>query len=514
MSTVIDYTIKGFKGVNIRSPKYFIEETDLAVCKNFDLGVAGELIKRPGWDCPHNGSSIGAQVNMLGIYYTDVLHQLIAATSAKTFYSADGTTWTELKVGGVSFAAKAAIQYNNKMYLLRSGTIVEWDGAAATAIASSPNAEGGVMLRDRMFTFNTFGTGVTGSRITFSMPGNVNTAGGWTGGGSFDVNPGDGDVICALAILQDNLIIFKMNSVWSLSLFPDPADWTLRVLNDEIGCFTKYGVKVIDNYLYFISARAVYKTDGSTFQDISVPINTVLRDRIVSRNTIHTDAIAWWQERLLIVLATTNQEPIWATWTTGTWDALKNLQWNGSATRKTYWSFNLKANGWTQYEMDAAINPFTFVETRYETPVRGLWAGDASTVGKIFRLTTDRYQDSDGTNLLNYICEMETMTFDFGHMTMMGRIFNEPSHMKRIKWVGLRRYGTDGNVYLRHIVDESTRADIPSAPLNGSGMSKLRGPGYGEVFRWNVQFDSSSYVEFHALVAHLHRKRTAIANTG
>jgi len=499
------FLVKAFKGLNVNAPSYYIDDHELSRCRNFELGFSGELINRTGWACPHDGSSFSDVSRLLGFYITDQAskHQLLAATDTHLFYSNDAITWTEILVGGNPVAnAQGGVQYNDKFYVLTTGNgIYEWDGVAATHVTGSPDADFGIIFKERMFTFKT--AGANGSRVTFSDVSDV-SATGWGNGGFLDCRPGDGDFIVAMAVVQDTLLIFKMNTTFALYVAPDPADWTLRIINREIGCTSKYACQEVEGYVYFVAAMGVYRTDGITFDVISNPVSVAFTGRKITQASAHTDALVWWNDRIIVALAPNDEIPTWASLANTRWADLANTLWNGSPPTKEYWVYYLRAAGWTQWDMsEAGINPFTFVGVRASTPDRGLYAADADDSGRIFRLTENNYADNDGTQDVAYTAELETKTFDFGI----------PTIMKRMKWVGLHRRGGAGQVDFQAIVDGSSKP-VQSFSLSGEGLSKAVGPGYGDLFRFNVKMLGQAFMEFHSLTCHMHVKRGVLQNTG
>lgn len=121
--------IRGFKGINIREPSNMIQDDELVECINFDIGRAGELVKRTGFNTQNPTTTIGLNsVRLLGQFHTATYHQLIAQAGTQVYYSNDGVTWTAIR----TYDAEFGIQYIDKFYLVSStGLLLEWDGAGS-----------------------------------------------------------------------------------------------------------------------------------------------------------------------------------------------------------------------------------------------------------------------------------------------------------------------------------------------------------------------------------------------
>lgn len=443
-----------FHGINTRENESVIKDNELVTATNVDLGRAGELTKRTGFVQLHNGSTLGAvPCRILGHFLTDTYSQIIVATATGVYYSTDGTTFTLLSA---ITDAQHAVQYNSIFYIIRSTTtITQWTGVVATQITGSPFGTFAIMYKDRMYVINSAAAGALNSRFYFSKAGDV-TATGWISTNFIDVGPGDGDFLVCMAIIRDLLVIFKGKSTWALYVQGTIADWALRSLNLNIGCISKNAVRLIEGFLYISSSVAVYRTDGTSFEDISAPIQPVLKDRIVNLTTYNVDSFAYWQDKLICLLAP-------------------------DTTTRVYYVFHLKVGGWTKWEFGTSMKPWTFVEIRTNTPQHGLYCSDNSSTGNVFRYGDTTVFTDVGSS---YQVDIKTKFFDM----------DAPTNMKRGKWALLDMLGV-GTVNWYHSVDSSgvIRSGSVASIATRSGL-KIAGPGYFR--RWQLEITTTSSVNF------------------
>lgn len=78
----------------------------------------------------------------------------------------------------------------------------------------------------------------------------------------------DGDVITGLAILHDNLIIFKRNSIYILSGSTN-ANFVLRKAPAQVGCYAPRTIIQLENEILFLHRDGVYSFDGAVTRSMS-----------------------------------------------------------------------------------------------------------------------------------------------------------------------------------------------------------------------------------------------------
>jgi len=463
--------VNRFSGLNNRDAAGRIQDSELMECQNFDLGRAGELIRRTGINQLISGVGASGNVYLLGLFQTSTVSQILFRVGVQLYYY-DGNNFTLI---GTYNNMEQGVQYADKFYIVRrDDVILQWDGAALTTIPTSPSGTTCRIYKDRMFVSNSFGP--FPSRVYYSKVADFSTA-GWNALGSFvDVQPGDGDVVVAFALLQDNFIIFKAFSTWILYVAPDVTAWQLRNASPEIGCTSKYTPREIEGFLYFVGPRGVYKTDGSTFDEISTAVHPIFRQQVVAPTTLNQTCAAWWEDKYIVLFQSFAVPPTWGSWATLTWDQLANQPWDSANATYTWLVYHLRSGAWTHWKLgDASMVPYTFTEVRGPSGLKGLYLGSRNGDGKLFRYGDAIYAD----NGFDYLGIIETKDFDFG----------EPTFAKRARWMTVE---SDGPVFLQaaHIADENEQATTPYLLMpSGRSTRKFAGPGFCRT--WRVRVTSS-----------------------
>jgi hypothetical protein len=80
------------------------------------------------------------------------------------------------------------------------------------------------------------------------------------GGGSLDIDKDSGDFITGLIEFQDQVIVFKQRSIWSVTFsFSDGLVIpTLKLIMRGIGCVSHRTIKHVENDVFFLSRKGVY----------------------------------------------------------------------------------------------------------------------------------------------------------------------------------------------------------------------------------------------------------------
>lgn len=98
-----------------------------------------------------------------------------------------------------------------------------------------------------------------------------------------DINPDDGDYITNIISYNDELIVFKNNSIWVLGGF-DETDFFVRKVEfmAGIGCVSCRGAEVADNWCYFIDANGIYRTNMQMVEYIGSPMEAFFDQNAIS----------------------------------------------------------------------------------------------------------------------------------------------------------------------------------------------------------------------------------------
>lgn len=425
MTTKTTVTLKGFQGLNTRSDPSEIEDMELAQCVNFDLTLAGSLKSRKGIE---NVLTTTGNVRILGILSIDADEYFIYKDDTGVRYTTDFVSST--LISATPSDPRMGVQYVDKFYIMdKDDGIYSWDGTTLTAIPSTPACIFGIVHKDRLFVCNRLDTDE--SRLHFSEPGDFTD---FPGTNFIDVNPGDGEFLTSAAIIYDLLIVFKGTSTYSLAVQGSTeADWVLRKIEADLGCTSMYGTRVVDGALFFISTRGVYRTDGTSFREVTTPISNQFDDRSLSHNTADLDYLVRWEDKLICTLKREQDT-------------------------KTY-VLHLKAGGWTEWTFaEVLFNPITTLSGDIGS---GLYIGGE---GAIFRYKDAIYQD----NGANFTCSVETKALHF----------EQPMEFKRGFWIGLDAYLTVDSTFTS-IIDNDNLLQVDNVlEQSDRRLFKIPGPGY------------------------------------
>lgn len=458
-----------WQGINLREEPSLIKDAELSSCVNFTLGREGELIKRTGFEQLYDGAPLWglSQVKLIGYYSTPTYSQLLAVAGGSLYYSTDALTWTLIGV----YAIEYGVQYADTFYMVRKGgTVLTWTGTGTpTAITGSPSGDFCIVHKERLFVFDSTGTGSTNSRVYFSLPGDFSAA-GWPSTNTFDVQKGDGDYLVAAAVVNDVLFFWKTRATWGLYIQGAPTDWVLRSLNARIGCMSKYTVRVIDGVAYFVSAEGVYRSDGTSFSNIAENIHPVLKGRVASISVTNIETAFFWDDQYVVLIKTV-------------------------AGPLRYFAFNVRLDGWTEWVVSGGFKPSFFIEIRANLPNAGVYAGDTNLSGKIFRFGSNVYSDGG----IVYTSSLRTKNYTF----------DAPTLIKRGKWLGVRTVGV-ATIAAVNLVNGAI--EIPGSITSEAiaKSQKLVGPGFFRTWSLMLTVSSSGNFQLLGMVLYLHRKRSQI----
>lgn len=475
MSAESVINIKGFQGVNLREDPGSIKDSELTSCVNFDLGRNGELTKRTGFESLSAGLLGSNAVKLIGHFYTATYSQILARIGANLYYSNDGISWTPIG----AYAVEYGVQYADKFLMVRrGGTVLVWTGTGTpTAVTGSPGGDFCIIHKERLFVFDSTGTGQPNSRVYFSavvvagVPQTPDMSTAWVSTNTIDISVGDGDFLVGGAIVHDLLVIFKSRTSWGIYVQgTSTGDWVVRNLDPKIGCVSKYTIKSIEGIIYFVGSTGIYRTDGTSFKSISDDLLPVLKDRVVNITNANIDQAFFWNDVYLVM-----------------------LQPSPSVIR--YFAYYIRINGWTEWVISGGFRPAYFLEIRAATPNTGVYAGDFNASGNSFRFGSNIYTDVN----LPYASSLETKDFDF----------DAPAAMKRGKWLGVDTVGA-AVLTVTHKVNAVVGS---SFPVNTDALSKTQkfiGPGYFRTWQLSVSAAGTVSFKLFGFVLFLHKKRSQI----
>lgn len=123
---------------------------------------------------------------------------------------------------------------------------------------------------------------------------------------------GDGDPITGLyPWINNNLIVFKQRSVWVIVADPlqDPADWTIKLLSNRVGCVSHRSIQAVGADIYFLAqdgVRSISQIESGAVADIGQPMSFPLQDQIdaLSRANQAWICSAYYKNRYFLSVVT------------------------------------------------------------------------------------------------------------------------------------------------------------------------------------------------------------------
>ena len=327
-------------GLNIAQDARLISDNELSTCKNFDIGVNGELVLRrggrtiagPAWDV---GSSAVLAVARIAsgndeVYASGIVGGVYSLQRNSNLHA---PAWAAVRTYAANVRPGDGVQYNNKLWIPTTGSgtadgiSVDIASKAVTTVPTMPKGTKSFIYKNRMFVFDEGAYRVYYSASLF--PDN------WPAANFFDINPGDGEPIVAAIVSGESVIFFKQNSTWILYYDTDPGLGSIRQLNTDVGVTTKNSVAVVANDVYVLSNRGVQRLTNSFYEDISKNLDLFNLRTALTIDTSN-DYIRPFGGKLLARLKT--------------------------PTGFRYFVYGLETNVWTEYVFTPTVGVFERVE--------------------------------------------------------------------------------------------------------------------------------------------------------
>jgi hypothetical protein len=258
------------KGLNTVGSPNLIENKEWADMLNMQMDEGGVVRKRMGFTT--YGASL-TDSRGLGTLTTSSVNQLLTVDNGTFKHATDGGAWTS--VGTISFTTGTETfitQARGKAYIWnRTEGGAEWDGATLARPGTMPSAgfsifynsynicagvdtQGSRLYISRLTDASIFTNAATTLNNSTEVPGATVFAG--TGANFIDIQKDDGDVITALGVFQDVLIVFKQFSSYQLT-FDDTGDPVVLPITRSAGCVASKSVVAVENDLYFLSRDGI-----------------------------------------------------------------------------------------------------------------------------------------------------------------------------------------------------------------------------------------------------------------
>lgn len=407
-------------GIDTYNDPTSIQDNEMVVCDNFEVDMDGSLKSRPPFVDRGTSLPLGSSGNIriLGYYY-----QSSAGVNTALVVASDGLSSTYYFSGGTwhlitsSLSATGMIQFNGQLWLVApTGTCGYWTPTGGwVGDTWCPNGESIAVFKSRMYVIagasaaartqvssaNTAVPDVTDvyySAVLGESPWQAVTSGTNQSPGisTFKLNAGDGQANVALLNYQNTLYVFRTASIWTFSYASNPSSGIVNLLVPNIGLADAQAITAYENYIYFMYEGRAY----TLFAGLATIFNPKVPFVTSSRTNIYQPfAVSAFNRRIIF------------------------------SYYDTMYVFNLRSQNWTTWHSQGGIGKivqFTGALTS-DVPVAVAHSNVAVSSGSsrsatLFYLTDAFSEEAEAGG--NYVCTMQTKTFDFG----------APANYKRLFW--------------------------------------------------------------------------------
>lgn len=304
-----------------------LKDNEGSIVKNFVFNGTGGLVKRRG--AATKNAAVAPATSLPGGYALSVpdgirIIGIQWKVSIDNLWFTDGNRWnlywtvlpdclsalcrivrtpTGQDITNVHYMANISTPtFPNRYLMCRSsgGAVTVDTNGIASAFLTTPYGTHMTVFKNRVFMINSLGLSVGAnaeSKLYYSEPGDFTN---WPVNNFNIVGGQNGDYMVSTIVFNDSLIIFKSHSTWVLTAEGDVSAWSYRILHPTIGCAGRETPVIIGGMIYFLGNDAVYRTDGTSFEKISGPINRLL-DYYVSSTTMILYRKAWYFDNKYIL---------------------------------------------------------------------------------------------------------------------------------------------------------------------------------------------------------------------
>lgn len=254
----------------------YIDDAELFQLENLEVDTDGSLANRPAivtWAVTGLGSG---RCRVLGVFVTNAGSRFVIVSYSSFarvgLINADTNTLTSSQ----AVVSDCVVQYNNRLYVISTpgggtdGGYFDASGAW-TSVAAIPKGNSAAIYKERMWVAAGIDSTSNTSRLYFSAIGDPTS---WGGSDFIDVEPGNGQKLAALTVLNNDIILFKEHSTFRAGYTSDVRKIEISKISNTIGvpgadCAVTYD----NNNIYLIHDNSVYELYNYTFTKLSANIN-------------------------------------------------------------------------------------------------------------------------------------------------------------------------------------------------------------------------------------------------
>jgi hypothetical protein len=288
-------------GLNTLSSQSSIDDLELHQMINFENDRDGSLVSRPPIFTTEFVLGGSGGQTLLG-YYVEAStgnRYLIASNSNQdATYYLSGTTWNVITT---DFAASAVIQFRDELWILAphdrpEGTSGTWSpGGAFAPVAGMPSGSAIVANKERLWIAPGKDAETNGSRVWVS---DLSAGAIVWDGDFFNVSQGDGQNVVDLAIVYNDLVIFKQRSTYRFSYGADVSTGQVSRISDSIGVTDVHCWASYENQLFVLFDDNVYEFTNYIYTRINYTIP--LEGFRPAIDFEHTHCLSIWADRVIV----------------------------------------------------------------------------------------------------------------------------------------------------------------------------------------------------------------------
>ncbi len=225
--------------------------------------------------------------------------------------SAYGTTATATAVMNVHSVGTVNVTFAGSGYTSAPAiTFTGGGGSGAAATASISSLVPPALRLVRQFTNRIFAVGTGADRNTLYAS-DILDAEVWKSTNSIIVGGDDGEDIVAIQPFYDyEILAFKPNKIYLVTADPTAttaAGWTVRLLNDRIGCVSGRSVNFVNKDVFFLSndgIRSVARSIADDFYIVGTPISEPVKNIIarINKNYVTLCNAAFYNNRYFLAI--------------------------------------------------------------------------------------------------------------------------------------------------------------------------------------------------------------------
>jgi len=281
--TVSFYDYSG--GLNEVGQNVHLQQNETPYCKNVIFDELGSLVKRKGYQSIVNTPiSTTEEVDGLYVFHEKDGSRHMIAVVAGTLYEVNEDTGNYTVINysdGVTPVDDLTdtdyigfTTWGNRCYITNGvEPVMEYDGSTVTKWGVSEQRGRYITAHKNMIFWA--GDSSNPSAVYYSeIAPAAGSPGAW---GEINVQTDDGDQIMNIIKLQDNLVIFKSNSIHVL-YGSNEDQFALREVQTSVGTIAPKSVSNIMNRLFFLYRDGVYTFDGTNVQYISDKVRPTMNN--------------------------------------------------------------------------------------------------------------------------------------------------------------------------------------------------------------------------------------------